>query len=176
MMIRQAIKYLLVLGVVVLAGCRSNGPAPTDNTIITDSTTVQVRERQEAIKLPGAVFTTELEIICDPITLHPYISEPGEPPEGNDSGVNDAEFEALLEGSRLKISYIQDSLTHLVTLKDSIINRFRNQEKGTHEVIYEHQPKWYDKPSYAVTLLALLYVLYRSRGAILKLIRKTLFP
>lgn len=175
-MIRKAIKYLLVLGVVVLVGCRSNGPAPTDNTIITDSTTVQVRERQEAIELPGAVFTTELEILCDPITMLPYITDPAKPPETKGHGINDAEFEAYLEGSRLKISYIQDSLTHLVTLKDSIINRFRNQEKSTHEVIYVHKPKWYDKPSYAVTLLALLYVLYQSRGAILKLLKKTLFP
>ena len=175
-MIRQAIKYLLVLGVVVLVGCRSNGPVPADYTTVTDSTTLQVRDRVEAIKLPGAVFTTELEILCDPITMLPYINDPGKPQEAKDYGINDAEFEALLEGSRLKISYIQDSLTHLVMLKDSIINRLRNQEKSTHEVIYEHQPKWYDKPSYAVTLLTLLYVLYQSRGAILKLIRKTLFP
>lgn len=152
------ILFAVVMVMLTAAGCRTSGPvAESSDTHVTDSTTVTVRERAVPVKVPGASFSTVLEIHCDPETNGPVLSGG----QGTDFGPDES-FSAELEGNRLKISYLTDSLTHEITVRDSLINRIRKESVRTEKIKEVREVRWYDTASHWVASLTLLYLLFRA--------------
>lgn len=153
---------VLVTMVVLLGGCRPSMPVSSKNSEVRDSVSITVRDRIVPVKVPGAEFNTELNIFCDPVTNMPYIR----PGHGNRESYSEKgtgeEFNALLEGNRLKISYLQDSISHLVRVRDSLVNRIRLERERESDVVYVHRPKWYDRVCYVVTVLTAVFVAFRA--------------
>jgi len=186
MTINRMILLLLMMVMLGAVGCRTSGPvAESSQASTVDSTKVTVRERQVPVRVPGVSFDTYIEIACDPVTNLPAIANRGSdgwsfpifdtgslPGWFHGSGKPPGKLGAELEdGRRLKISFVSDSLTHLIQVRDSVINRYRSETTQSRATAYVRDIRWYDRVSHWVAGLVLAYGIFVSGKYIYKLKR-----